>query len=83
MIDDPVLLRFRYADLRELAWHWSGAYSIGWELGMFRATRRDNGATVRCSSAEELHRAIQADYRAQPVPRRVSARKAGNRLGSA
>lgn len=77
------LMRIRGAELAELSHHWGGAYLISFEYGMFAARRRDNGAIVRCAEADELYDEIRRDYEARPVPRRTSARKAGNRLGSA
>lgn len=52
-----------------LRWHWGTAYDIRYAWGMFTASRRDNGATVRRPDAEELDAEILADYHAKPVPR--------------
>jgi hypothetical protein len=46
---------------------WGGSYVIWYQAGQFHAMRRDNGASCKRTSAEDLRREIDADYRTCPV----------------
>lgn len=56
-------------DLRDLQFHWAGAYVITGIIGAWRAARRDDGRVLAADDPEKLRRAIIADYTAKPVPR--------------
>lgn len=58
-------------DLDDLRWHWDTAYVINYhpEAGLWTAERRDDHATLRAATADELLDTIRADYRARPVRR--------------
>jgi hypothetical protein len=56
-----------------LRWHWGEAYEITVRNGIYRAVRRDDGAAVTATTAEQLTAEIWADYRERPVPRDLSA----------
>jgi hypothetical protein len=56
-------------DLRDLQFHWGGAYVITGIIGAWRAERRDNGRVLIADDPEKLRRAIIADYTRRPVPR--------------
>jgi hypothetical protein len=57
-------------ELAELHHHWGEAYLITHpEPDLWIAQRRDTRETLRAASADELYRAILADYSRKPVPR--------------
>lgn len=56
-------------DLEDLRFHWRGAYVINGGKGCWAATRTDNGASLVCTTANDLRERIRADYQANPVPR--------------
>jgi hypothetical protein len=57
-------------ELDQLVHHWGEAYAITHPAReRWLAQRRDGKDWLTAASAEELHRAIQADYREHPVPR--------------
>jgi hypothetical protein len=57
-------------ELAQLVHHWGEAYAITHPAReRWLAQRRDGKDWLRASSAEELQRAIAADYAQQPVPR--------------
>jgi hypothetical protein len=66
----------RIAALRDLDFHWGGAYAIGIGEDGWVARRLDDGQPLVAGSPEELRALIVADYSAQPVPRDLSAREA-------
>ncbi len=57
--------------IRELRWHWGGAYDIDWDwrAKVYRARRRDDGAVLEHADPEELWKLIRRDYAAKPIPR--------------
>jgi hypothetical protein len=59
----------RDAALRDLDFHWGGAYHVAAGTGGWVATRRDDGRPLIAGSPDELRALILADYSAQPVPR--------------
>ncbi len=59
----------RDAALRDLDFHWGGAYRVAAGTGGWMATRRDDGRPLIAGSPDELRALILADYSAQPVPR--------------
>jgi hypothetical protein len=60
-------------ELAQLVHHWGEAYAIT-HPGRDRwvAQRRDGKDWLTAKTADELHHAIQADYRDRPVPRQAS-----------
>ena len=59
-------------ELESLTFHWGDAYSISHPVpGRWIAQRRDNRETVTAETAEQLHKAIEADYAKKRVPRDV------------
>jgi hypothetical protein len=59
----------REAALRDLRFHWGGAYHVGAGTDGWVAKRRDDGRPLVAGSPDELRTLILADYSAQPVPR--------------
>jgi len=59
------------AAVGELIRHWGDGYVISYANGLYHAERRDNGAQVHALDPGQLHREIQADHAARPVPREV------------
>jgi hypothetical protein len=59
----------RIAALRDLDFHWGGAYAIAAGSDGWVARRLDDGEPLVAGSPEELRALIVADYSAQPVPR--------------
>lgn len=58
------------AQLESLTYHWGDAYSISHPSpGRWVAQRRDTRETLTADSAEDLYKAIEADYGRHPVPR--------------
>lgn len=61
---------FHDEQLEELRHHWGDAYSIMAGRDGFQAKRKDGrGGWIMRETAEELFKAIHADYTANPVPR--------------
>ncbi len=64
----------RNAAVRDLDFHWGGAYAIAVGDDGWVARRLDDGQPLVASSPEELRALIVADYSAQPVPRDLRPR---------
>jgi hypothetical protein len=63
MIEDAAVINALSLLRRE----WDHAYLVWFQAGRYCACRRDNGAICRRSSAEDLRRDMDTDYRAFPV----------------
>ena len=59
----------RAAALRDLSFHWSGAYEFAVTADGWTARRLDNGRSLVAGSPEELRALVLADYTAEAVPR--------------
>jgi hypothetical protein len=68
-VSDDYEARQRGHDLAQIRYHWGEAYEVGWQDGSFWFRRRDNGATLQCTTAAALLSEIRLDYSAMPVPR--------------
>jgi hypothetical protein len=68
-VSDDYEARQRGHDLAQIRYHWGEAYEVGWQDGSFWFRRRDNGATLQCSTVAALLSEIRLDYGARPVPR--------------
>ena len=60
---------FRDRALADLRHHWGTAYEITEALGVWRAVRLDNQATLLARDSEELRTLIIRDYTSRPVRR--------------
>jgi hypothetical protein len=57
-------------ELESLQFHWGSAYRITHPRpGTWLAQRRDDRATLRAATPDELLKALRQDYAARPVPR--------------
>jgi hypothetical protein len=55
--------------LASVIWDWGGAYTIGYDRDWWTAARRDGRAVLYAHTLTLLESAIEANYRARPVPR--------------
>ncbi len=55
--------------MRQLDFHWGGAYVIFSGDGEYSATRLDDHRVLTAGSPDELREKIRKDYETRPVPR--------------